>query len=216
MADRDRLIIFDMDGTLVDSEPIANAVLHRALRGVGVPISYEDTVERFVGRPIRDCLRMVHELYGVPLGDEFLHDLQRETYAAYETGLRPIPHAAELLAGLAEPFCLASSSSIEKIRLSLRLTGLDGFFEARTFSAEEVARGKPAPDLFLHAAARLGFATDACIVVEDSLPGIEAGRAAGMRVLAFTGGGHVAPARLRAAGGEPFDDLRQLPVLLGR
>ena len=157
--------------------------------------------------------------YGVRLDDAALSDMRHRLYARYEAALEPMAGIADALDRLGCPACVASSSVYERIEISLRLSGLYDRFAPNIYSATMVARGKPAPDLFLYAAERMGFASKDCIVVEDSPAGVAAARAAGMTVYAFTGGSHIAPARLapQLAALEPdliFDDLRMLPDLL--
>jgi HAD superfamily hydrolase (TIGR01509 family) len=154
---------------------------------------------------------------GRPLPDGFLKRAQALTFAAFRRELRPIPGVAEALAALSVPICVASSGAPEKIALSLSLTGLARFFHGNAFSASEVARGKPHPDLFLYAARRMAVRPEACVVIEDSLPGIEAAKAAGMRVFGFSGGGHGSEAlamRQRAAGALELSAMRELPSLI--
>ena len=153
------------------------------------------------------------------LTDAHLAAMREELFDAFRAELRPIPGIAAVIDALPCPFCVASSSLPERIRLSLEVTGLWTRFEGRAFSSTMVRRGKPAPDLFLHAAASLGFAPADCLVVEDSPAGITAARAAGMRVIAFTGGGHAAGAdhRARVAALGPdavIDDMGALPALV--
>jgi HAD superfamily hydrolase (TIGR01509 family) len=208
------LVIFDCDGIVVDSEPLANRVLHERLAALGLRLSLEESAARFTGRSMAGCVALVERLLGRPVPDDFVADLRRETRAAFERGLEPVPGIIAVLERLPGPFCLASSGSHEKIRHSLRLTGTDRYFgPERIFSAEDVARGKPAPDLFLYAASRCGARPGECTVVEDSVPGVEAAVAAGMRVFGFAAR---TPSRaLAAAGATIFSDMDQLPGLLG-
>jgi HAD superfamily hydrolase (TIGR01509 family) len=207
-----RAVVFDCDGVLVDSEPISNRVLAVLLTEAGMPISPEGAVEAFMGRSWKNVLAWADERGGLPEG--FRRRYLDAMFAAFEAELRPVPGIAEALDAIALPNCVASSASLEKMRFTLGHTGLWERFEGRIFSATEVEHGKPAPDLFLHAAARMGFDPASTAVVEDSLPGVEAAIAAGMRALAFAR--HTDAAVLAAAGGEPFDDMAQLPGLLAR
>jgi HAD superfamily hydrolase (TIGR01509 family) len=208
------LVIFDCDGVIVDSEPLANAVLHARLRALGLTLTLEESAARFTGRTMADCVRMIEASLGRPVPADFVAVIRRETRAAFDGGLEPVPGIVEQLDSLPRPYCLASSGSHEKIRHSLRLTGTGRFFDdSRIFSAADVAAGKPAPDLFLHAAARLGASPADCVVVEDSVPGVQAGRAAGMRVLGFAAR---SPSRqLASAGATVFRSMDELPALLG-
>ena len=184
------LVIFDCDGVLVDSEPISLATLTRGLNGLGIAIDVETVRARFAGTSMTSIMEHVARDYGVAAPAGFVERVKAETLAAFEAGLSAMAGIAEELEALRLPFCVASSSDPVRLRRSLGLTGLLPHFEGRIFSSAEVARGKPFPDLFLHAAQRMGFAPARCLVVEDSVPGVLAARAAGMRVAGFTGGGH--------------------------
>lgn len=205
-------VIFDCDGVLVDTEPIANAVLARLIGELGIETTPEETTATYMGRSWASCLEILERRLGRPPPDDFTARYRAETAAAWRRALTPVPGVVDVLDALELPACVASSGEHERLRLTLGLTGLLDRFEGRIFSATEVARGKPAPDLFLHAAERMGFEAATTVVVEDTVPGVEAGRAAGMRVLAFAR--LVPAAELAAAGGEVFDDMRDLPRLL--
>lgn len=205
-------MIFDCDGVLVDSEPIANRVLCKALIGVGLDCDAAETARATRGLSMASVLTWAAAELGRPLPDDFVERVQARTFAAFRAGLEPVPGVAAALERIPIPICVASSGEAEKIRLSLGLTGLLPRFEGRVFSATEVARGKPYPDLFLHAARVMGAEPVACAVVEDSLPGVEAGRAAGMTVLAYADGRDAGP--LAAAGARVFADMAELPDLL--
>ena len=207
------LVIFDCDGVIVDSEPLANQVLHAHLVALGLELTLEQSATRFTGRTMADCVTLIEARLGRAVPEDFVAAVRRETKAAFDDALTPVDGIAEVLAALARPFCLASSGSHEKIRHSLRLTGTDRYFDdGRIFSAQDVAAGKPAPDLFLHAAARLGVPPAQCVVVEDSVPGVQAGMAAGMRVLGYAAG--TASRQLEAAGATVFRSMDRLPTLL--
>ncbi len=205
-------MIFDCDGVLVDSEPIANRVLCKALIGVGLDCDAAETARATRGLSMASVLTWAAAELGRALPDDFVERVQARTFAAFRAGLEPVPGVAAALERIPIPICVASSGEAEKIRLSLGLTGLLPRFEGRVFSATEVARGKPYPDLFLHAARALGAEPAACAVVEDSLPGVEAGRAADMTVLAYADGRDAGP--LAAAGARVFADMAELPDLL--
>jgi HAD superfamily hydrolase (TIGR01509 family) len=206
------LVIFDCDGVLVDSEPIQNRVLHRMLTHLGWSLDYEETIETFIGRSLRDCLKIAEQRLGRVLGDDFERRLQDETFAAFERDLRPVAGVEQALDSVSAPVCVASSGSLDKMRKTLSLTGLLPRFEDRMFSALELARGKPFPDLFLYAARTMRVNPKACAVVEDAPVGVEAGIAAGMTVFGFAAAGQ--GEALAAAGAVIFDDMRQLPELL--
>jgi HAD superfamily hydrolase (TIGR01509 family) len=206
------LVIFDCDGVLVDSEPISARIFANHLRAVGLPMSDEEVDRRFRGRSMAACLRLVEELRGSRLPGSFIDDLQRDTFAAFRGQLKPVDGVEAVLDALRVPFCVASSGEHEKMRVTLGLTGLWPRFEGRIFSASEVEHGKPAPDLFLHAAAKMGAEPSRSAVVEDSLPGVAAGVAAGMTVF-----GHSARSdreALAAAGAETFETMDELHRLL--
>lgn len=185
---RIKLIIFDNDGVLVDSEPIANRVLHELLVENGAIITYEEALHVFKGDTLTNSLRIIQERYGVSQPERFLNTYYQRTRAAFERELKPIENAEILLRNLRIPYCVASNSAKAKLQGSLHLAGLLPLLEGRLFSAEEVASGKPAPDLFLHAAAVCGVQPANCLVVEDSPQGVLAAQAAGMQVI-----GYVAP-----------------------
>jgi HAD superfamily hydrolase (TIGR01509 family) len=193
------LVIFDCDGVLVDSEPIALHILLGALGEAGLALDPATANDRFLGRSLASTVEILAEDFGVSLDDAALAEMRRRLHAAFRAELRPIPGIAHTLARLPCPFCVASSSQPERIELSLRVTGLWPAFEGRMFSATQVPRGKPAPDLFLYAAERMGYGPGACLVVEDSPAGIRAAQSAGMRVVAFTGGSHATSDDHRAA-----------------
>ena len=185
------LFIFDCDGVLIDSEVISARQLIEELRGYGVEMDMTFVSRHFLGRSYPVVLKEVRERWGVQLPERFEADYRARLLAAFERDLRVMPQVVETIRALSIPYCLATSSSPERMRKSLEITGLSALFDGLTFTASEVARGKPAPDLFLHAAARMGADPAACIVLEDSLNGIRAGLAAGMRVWRFTGGSHL-------------------------
>ena len=212
------LVIFDCDGVLVDSEPLANTCFARALAREGLDWSVEKTMRRLMGRSMKSCIEIVEGVLGRRLPDDFVDRLQADTMRSFhEAPLRPVPGVAEAIdaiekAGAAT--CVASSGSLDKMRVTLGITGLWSRFEGRIFSSSEVPRGKPFPDLFLHAALGMNQQPFACTVIEDSLPGLQAARAAGMRALAYVGAPYTDRDALVVAGGEWFDDMRKLPPLV--
>ena len=185
-----RLVIFDCDGVLVDSEPISFSVLRETLTTAGVDVSESRAYQQFLGKSMASITRMIAEEFAISLSEAHIEQMRRDLFARFATELQPIPGIDELLHTFPYPHCVASSSQPERIRLSLTTTGLIDFFEPNIFSATMVKRGKPEPDLFLHAASAMGFDPGQCIVVEDSPAGIKAAHAAGMQVFAFTGGSH--------------------------
>jgi HAD superfamily hydrolase (TIGR01509 family) len=197
------LLIFDCDGVLIDSELIACRVVAETLTAAGYPLETRDILE-FVGKSSRDMYARLAARFGRSLPDDLDAGLGRHLRQAFAAELQPMAGADALLRGLGGVRrCVASSSGPERIRHSLGCTGLLAHFGADLFSASMVARGKPAPDLFLHAASVLGVPPASCLVIEDSVPGIEAAVAAGMAPIGFTGGAHCGTdhaARLARAG----------------
>jgi len=208
------LVIFDCDGVLVDSERIAVRIDAIVLSRLGWELSEAEILERFVGRSDAHMVSEIEAHLGRPLDvgwDEEFVPLYTEALAA---DLEPVDGIGEALDAISTPSCVASSSTHERLRFTLGLTGLLDRFDGRIFSATEVEHGKPAPDLFLHAAARLGAIPARCAVVEDSRYGVESARAAGMRAFGYSGG--LTPADWLAGDGTVvFDDMRELPGLLG-
>ncbi|MEV5432793.1 HAD family hydrolase [Streptomyces sp. NPDC052701] len=209
------LVIFDNDGVLVDSEPLANAVLAGYLTELGHPTTYEESLRDYMGGSVHRIHDTLRERHGVELPGEFDEELLARTLAAFERELRPVAGVEEVLGGLRDggvAYCVASSARHARIRFSHRTTGLDRWFEdGRVFSAEDVGRGKPAPDLFLHAAAVLGVAPERCVVVEDSPLGVQAALAAGMDVYGYTA---MTPAARLTGATHLFADMGELAALL--
>ncbi len=213
------LVIFDCDGVLVDSEPLAMQLLLQTLAEAGVELAAEEAYEAFLGKSLATVCEMLRRDYGVDVDDAALQRMRARLNAAIRAELQPIPGIARTLETLGRPICVASSSQVERIRLSLAVTGLERFFGDDVFSATMVARGKPAPDLFLFAAQRMHVAPEHCMVIEDSPAGVTAAREAGMQVLGFTGGSHAQAAthreKLQALRPtDVFDDMTALPGLL--
>ncbi len=192
-----RLVIFDCDGVLVDSEPISVSVLVGAMNDLGIPITEEEVYGRFLGKSLATVIETMKSEYEVHAGEEFLERIRTNLYARFRKELRPIEGIGATIDALAIPCCVASSSQVERIRLSLTVTGLIDKLP-NIFSASMVKNGKPAPDLFLHAAREMRVDPKNCVVIEDSPAGIEAAKAAGMTVFAFTGGSHANFAGYRA------------------
>ncbi|WP_069886365.1 HAD family hydrolase [Streptomyces luteocolor] len=209
------LVIFDNDGVLVDSEPLSNTILAGYLTELGHPTSYEDSLRDYMGAAVHRVHDLVLERSGQRLPEDFDEVFHARVFAAFERELEPVDGAVEVLeklAGDGVAYCLASSGSHERIRVGHRKAGLDAWFDdERIFSAQDVGRGKPAPDLFLYAAERMGVAPEKCVVVEDSPLGVQAAVAAGMDVLGFTA---MTPAERLTGATQLFGDLRELPDLL--
>lgn len=199
------LIIFDCDGVLVDSEPLAAAALAAELADAGIETTAQECLDHFTGLSMESVIACIEDRWRRRLPATFRERLKERDYDAFRRHLRPIPGVEALLSSLTTPKCVASSGSLEKLEVTLTATGLMTHFAPNVFSAEQVARGKPAPDLFLYAAERMGASPDRCFVVEDSIAGVTAARAAGMDVIGYAGGGHANGGygeRLRAAGAE--------------
>ncbi|GHE04373.1 HAD family hydrolase [Defluviimonas sp. 20V17] len=190
------LVIFDCDGVLIDSEVISARMLIAELARHGVAIDMGYVARHFLGRSYPVVLQNVRETFGIDLPRNFEADYRARLLSAFETGLQVMPGVAEVIDRLRVPYCAATSSSPERAARSLELTGLTARFAGRLFTASEVAHGKPAPDLFEHAAAKMGARPARCLVIEDSLTGLRAGRAAQMRLCWFAGGSHIAGAVL--------------------
>jgi len=210
------LVIFDCDGVLVDSEPIANEVFSRMLKELGLEIGIDEMYAQFVGRSMADCMRLVEERLGYAPPPDFVTKLQERTFQAFEAGgLQPTPGIEEVLDAIPVPVCVASSGEVEKMRFTLGLTGLLPRFDGYLFSVTEVAHAKPAPDIYLYAAERMRADSRRCAVIEDSLFGAQAGVAAGMTVFGYSA--HTDAQALRRVGAhQTFAAMRELPRLLER
>ncbi|HEY1862415.1 MAG TPA: FGGY family pentulose kinase [Roseiarcus sp.] len=212
------LVIFDCDGVLVDSEVIALGVMRRRLGEAGLQLTDRETRERFLGRRLDSSLSGIEAELGA-LPESFREDFSREILVAFARELKGIEGVRQAVEGLRARVCVASSSGHERLRLSLRVAGYETMFAPNIFSAADVAEGKPSPDLFLHAARAMGVEPKDCLVIEDSVAGVVAARAAGMPVFGFVGASHFSPldegAHLSAAGAELlFDDMARLPDLV--
>jgi len=206
------LIIFDNDGVLVDSEPVANQILASLLTEYGFRCTPEESIATFMGYSMPQVRAMVEERLGRPVPADLEARYIAQLFPTFERSLRPIPGIEDALRAIDQTVCVASSGTHERIRLTLGATGLWDRFGGRVFSAQDVVRGKPAPDLFLHAAASLGVDPRSCAVVEDSPAGVTAANAAGMTSFGFA---RLMPAeRLAHATGAVFSDMRLLPGLL--
>lgn len=187
-------LIFDCDGVLVDSEPLAVEELQSLLCGLGVPIDSTRIYDEFLGRSITTIVQAARE-HGVDMAPA-LPAFSQALAQRFRRDLRPVAGMPEALARIQGPRAVASSSAPDRLGLSLALTGLAPLFGPHVYSATQVRNGKPAPDLFLLAAARLGIAPGDCVVIEDSPAGLRAARAAGMRAIGFLGGSHAGVAHL--------------------
>ncbi|MZF86394.1 HAD family hydrolase [Streptomyces sp. SID5643] len=209
------LVIFDNDGVLVDSEPISNRLLAAYLTEVGHPTTYEESIRDYMGSAMHRIHELVLQRTGQRLPESFDDVFHARVFAAFEQELVAVAGASGVLEKLAAdgvPYCVASSGSHERIRVGHRTTGLDRWFdEERVFSSQDVGRGKPAPDLFLYAAGKMGVPPERCVVVEDSPLGVQAAVAAGMDVFGFTA---MTPAEKLAGASRLFSDMGELADLL--
>ena len=208
------LVIFDSDGVLVDSEVIELTIFARIAAEEGVAISVEDAVRSFRGVKMADCVSEVERRLGRSVRDSFVADVRQATARAFEAELKPVDGIHAALAEITGPVCVVSNGPMSKLTHALGLTKLLGHFEGRIFSAYEVGSWKPDPGLVLHAAQTMGAQPSACVVVEDSLAGARAARAAGMKVLGYAGGHPDAEQELKAICDGVFHRMSDLPTLL--
>jgi HAD superfamily hydrolase (TIGR01509 family) len=207
------LVIFDCDGVLVDSDRISLRIQAEWITDLGLEMTYEECVRDFLGLGMPATLEILGERLGRPVPSGWVDGLGRAVREAFERELRPVPGVVEALDKIELPTCVASSGSQDKMRITLRLTGLWDRFAGRIHSADEVGRGKPAPDLFLHAASSMDTPPSRCVVVEDSPFGVIAARAAGMSALGYSADGN--GERLGSEGARTFSSMAELPGLLG-
>jgi HAD superfamily hydrolase (TIGR01509 family) len=213
---RPNAIIFDCDGVLVDSEPLMNREFSALLAELGLPYTPDENIRTFMGRSMKSCLQIIESRLGRAVPANFLATLDERAYAVFERELTPVDGIVALLDVLDRsrtPYAVASSGSHVKMRTTLGITGLFARLEGRITSATEVAHGKPAPDVFLLAAERLGVAPADCVVIEDSLLGIEAAGAARMRVVGYAA--MMTAGEMHASGATwVVDSMRAIPALL--
>lgn len=213
------LVIFDCDGVLVDTEPLSNRCFVEALNGEGLQWDVAQTMRRLMGRSMKSCIEIVETELGRPVPRDFVDRLQARTFATFRReGVGAVPGvvaALDTLERAGAHTCVASSGDHGKMRVTLGSAGLWDRFDGRIFSSTQVARGKPAPDLFLFAAERMGAASGDSVVIEDSTAGAQAARAAGMCTYGYVGAPHTDRAGLAEAGATIFDDMCALPALLG-
>ena len=207
------LVIFDCDGVLVDSEPIAARVGAAVLAELGWSVTPEELIRRFAGSTDQYWRDSIESELGRALDDDWEAPYQSWYADAFDSELRAVPGVVDVLKSLGVPFCVASNGAHDKIRKNLSRVGLLAAFEGRIFSAQDVREGKPAPDLFLHAAQSMGVSAARCAVIEDSPTGLAAARAAGMQCFAYASG-LIPVARLTGPATTVFDDMSQLPKLI--
>ena len=209
-----KLVIFDCDGVLIDSEPIANRVFRDLLESCGLKLTLDEVLRTFVGSTKDGCIVIAGKLLGRPLPTDFGKRWDRALFAALRA-VKPVAGVPELLAGMKVPFCVASNGNPDRMALALDYAGLMPWVRGKLFTAAEVAHPKPAPDLFLHAAKSMGVDPSACVVVEDTPTGVRAGVAAGMRVFAYAAATHIPAKELKAEGATTtFTTMGELPALL--
>lgn len=185
------LVIFDCDGVLVDSEMLSAGVLMAMMSEVGLPITPEIFRTDFLGRSFASAAQRAEQRFGKSLPDDFQLNYRQRLLAKMSMDLRPMNGVHAVVESMRAPYCLATSSSPQRLALSLQVSGLESLFTGRHFTASEVQNGKPAPDLLYHAAARMNADASLCLVIEDSEMGVRAARAAGMTVWHFAGGAHI-------------------------
>jgi HAD superfamily hydrolase (TIGR01509 family) len=209
-----KLVIFDCDGVLIDSEPISNRVFRDQLAVAGLDLPLDQVMSTFVGNTKDGCIELAGRMLGRPLPADFGDRWDRELFAALRAEVKPVEGIPELLASMRVPYCVASNGNPDRMHLALEAAGLLRFVDGRVFTASEVAKPKPAPDLFLHAAKTMGFGPGDTAVIEDTSTGTKAGVAAGMRVFGYAGAPHSDAAGLAASGATVFWAMSELPALL--
>jgi HAD superfamily hydrolase (TIGR01509 family) len=213
------LIIFDCDGVLIDSELLANRSEVDFLKSLGIKFDLSDYMSRFVGKSNQDVLNSIESLHNICLPENFWALAERQTFQVFRDELQPMIGVLELISSLDTAKCIASSSSLQRLEVTLKATGLFDRFLPHIFSAEQVDHGKPAPDLFLWAADQMQVNPNRCLVIEDSPYGVRAGVEADMTVLGFTGGSHIQPGHqeklLQAGAVKVFSEMSQISAWLG-
>lgn len=209
------LAIFDCDGVLVDSEPLAHQVLIEELRHFGIELSLEQAMGLFMGNSLEQNVAVIEGMLRRPLPANFFPEWRERLYARFRSEpVRPVEGIVDVVAALTIPACVVSNGPVRKMQTTLDVTGLLGRFAAHLYSPESGLPGKPAPDLFLAAARDFGVAPARTFVVEDSPKGVAGAVAAGMRVFGYAGSGHIEPAELEAAGARVFTRMSELPGLI--
>ena len=208
-----KCIIFDCDGTLVDSEDVTNRIIAEMASELGITMTGDEATATFGGKTLNAVLYKMRELSGKEIPDDWLSRLIKKVSESWKTELNPVHGVRELLESLEIPICVASNGESIHIHQSLEMTGLRDFFDGNIFSASDIGVPKPAPDLFLYAAKKMGFKPEQCVVVEDSIPGVIAANRAKIRVYGLVK--MCSAEELENAGAIPFTNMRDLPVLLG-
>ena len=214
MAERYEAVLFDFDGVLVDSELLSTRALLAEAEKFGCSMLPADAARLFRGHKLSVCIKALEDRFSVRLPEHLEADVRHSEAIAFGTGLGPIDGIAEALRKIDLPRCVASSAPHPKIVRSLQITGLLDHFGSNIFSSYDIGSWKPSPGIFLHAASKMGFSPSQCIVIEDSLPGVQAAAAAGMRVMAYVGHLSRDARELEAAGATVFAQMHKLPALL--
>ncbi|MEY8868676.1 HAD family hydrolase [Meridianimaribacter flavus] len=212
MMSKYKCIIFDCDGVLVDSEPIGNQVLVDMANSYGADIDLDYAFKHFKGGSIYTCRDKIQALVNQPLSQDFIAEYRRRSYSAFKEQIQPVEGVKQVIESLSIPFCVASSGPTEKIRLNLELTGLLPYFEDNIFSCYTIEKWKPEPDVFIWAAKTMGFKPEDCVVIEDSLTGIQAAKAGGFDVFGFTA--HDYNNELEAEATTTFNSMEKLLELI--
>lgn len=208
-----QLVIFDCDGVLVDSEPIVNRIFVELLTEIGLVMTCEQAAQTFVGKSSATCIEIVERSLGKPVPSDFLDRCRERETDALTRELQSVPGIELVLENLPIPKCVASNSSLRHVNLVLQLTGLIHHFNGNLFSANQVARPKPFPDVYLHAARQMAVSPADCVVVEDSVTGVQAACAAGMKVFGYVQRSD-RDALVAAGAHLVFDQMPQLLELL--
>ncbi|MHC5748601.1 MAG: HAD family hydrolase [Nostoc sp.] len=217
---RFKLVIFDCDGVLVDSEPIINRIFAETLTEAGFPITYAEVTQKFIGKSLKTCLEIIEASYKKPLPKNFVELCKEREITPLQQELQPVSGITEILEQITLPKCVASNSSHRHIQMVLKLTGLLDKFDGKLYSANDVSRPKPFPDVYLYAAEQMNTNPEDCAVIEDSVPGVQAAYAAGMTVFGYAhqsdacGGLRQRTALAEAGAKIVFNDMRQLSKLL--
>lgn len=212
MKTSEKLIIFDCDGVLVDSEPLSNRTIAEQMQELGISMTEDQAIHLFAGGSLANVKNYIKEVTGQIVPDDFEDAYRKRSYELFRKELQPVRGITEVLEKLPYQKCVASNGPIPKMKLNLGLTNLMHYFEGYLFSAYEVGHWKPDPRLFLHAAATMGFRVEQCIVIEDSDHGIHAAKTAGMQVFGYAG--RTPKEKLEKAGAQTFTDMAMLPKLL--
>lgn len=207
-----KCIIFDCDGVLVDSEATSIGVLVDMAKEIDIHLDMDEMMHEFSGQSLQYCFEYIQRHAPNRSVEDWIPEFRRRTYQAFKTDLKAIPGVHDLLKRLNRPRCVASNAPLEKIELNLGLLNLINFFDGKLFSAYDIQKWKPEPDLFLHAAAQMGFAPEECVVIEDSLAGVQAAKAGGFEVFAYSNKNTVS--KLESAGANIFYDMNTLDKLL--